>query len=226
MEVVTMKILITGTSKGIGLALAKRYLELGHEVYGLDLLESSINSKNYHHFVIDVSKKKQLPEIDDIEVLINNAGLQNSKDDIDNNLKSAIYVTEKYGFGPSIKSILFNASASSRSGFEFPEYVASKAGMVGYMKNVASRLAEFGVTVNSISLGGVITESNRPVMEDETAWEEIMKATPMNKWMTESEVCDWVYFLTMVNKSMSGQDILIDNGEYNLNSTFVWPNTK
>ena len=218
-----MRVLITGTSKGIGLALAKRYLEQGHEVFGLDLLESSINDKKYHHFVVDVSKKKQLPDIDDIEILINNAGLQNSKDDIDNNLKSAIYVTEKYGFGSSIKSILFNASASSRSGFEFPEYVASKAGMVGYMKNVASRLAEFGVTVNSISLGGVITESNKPVMEDETAWEEIMKATPMNKWMTESEVCDWVYFLTMVNKSMSGQDIFIDNGEYNLNSTFVWP---
>ncbi len=221
-----MRILITGTSKGIGLALAKRYLEQGHEVFGLDLLESSINDKKYHHFVVDVSKKKQLPEIEDVEILINNAGLQNSKDDIDNNLKSAIYVTEKYGFGSSIKSILFNASASSRSGFEFPEYVASKAGMVGYMKNVACRLAEFGVTVNSISLGGVITESNKPVMEDETSWEEIMKATPMNKWMTESEVCDWVYFLTVVNKSMSGQDILIDNGEYNLNSTFVWPNTK
>ena len=221
-----MKILITGTSKGIGLALAKRYLEQGHEVFGLDLLESSINDKKYHHFVVDASKKKQLPDIEGIEVLINNAGLQNCKDDIDNNLKSAIYVTEKYGFNPLIKSILFNASASARSGFEFPEYVASKAGMVGYMKNVASRLAEFGVTVNSISLGGVITESNKPVMEDETAWEEIMKATPMGKWMTENEVCDWVYFLTMVNKSMSGQDILIDNGEYNLNSTFVWPNTK
>ncbi len=221
-----MRILITGTSKGIGLALAKRYLEQGHEVFGLDLLESSINDKKYHHFVVDVSKKKQLPEIEDVEILINNAGLQNSKDDIDNNLKSAIYVTEKYGFGSSIKSILFNASASSRSGFEFPEYVASKAGMVGYMKNVASRLAEFGVTVNSISLGGVITESNVPVMENKEAWEEIMKATPMKKWMSESEVCDWVYFLTIVNKSMSGQDILIDNGEYNLNSTFVWPNTK
>ncbi len=218
-----MKILITGTSKGIGLALAKRYLDNGHEVYGLDLLESSINHKNYHHYKVDVSKKKQLPEIDGIEILINNAGLQNSKDDIDNNLKSAIFVTEKYGFNPNIKSILFNASASSGSGFEFPEYVASKAGMVGYMKNVASRLAEFGVTVNSISLGGVITESNAPVMENKEAWEEIMKATPMKKWMSESEVCDWVYFLTMVNESMSGQDILIDNGEYNLNSTFVWP---
>lgn len=221
-----MKILITGTSKGIGLALAKRYLDNGHQVYGLDLLESSINHKNYHHYIVDVSKKKQLPDINDVEILINNAGLQNSKDDIDNNLKSAIFVTEKYGFNSNIKSILFNASASSRSGFEFPEYVASKAGMVGYMKNVASRLAEFGVTVNSISLGGVITESNGPVIENKEAWEEIMKATPMKKWMSESEVCDWVYFLTIVNKSMSGQDILIDNGEYNLNSTFVWPNTK
>ena len=221
-----MKILITGTSKGIGLALAKRYLDNGHQVYGLDLLESSINHKNYHHYIVDVSKKKQLPDINDVEILINNAGLQNSKDDIDNNLKSAIFVTEKYGFNSNIKSILFNASASSRSGFEFPEYVASKAGMVGYMKNVASRLAEFGVTVNSISLGGVITESNGPVIENKEAWEEIMKATPMKKWMSEIEVCDWVYFLTIVNKSMSGQDILIDNGEYNLNSTFLWPNTK
>ena len=218
-----MKVLITGTSKGIGFALAKRYLELGHEVYGLDLLESSINHKNYHHYIVDVSKKKQLPNIDDIEILINNAGLQNCKDDIDNNLKSTIYVTEKYGFSSSIKSILFNASASSRSGFEFPEYVASKAGMVGYMKNVASRLAPQGVTVNSISLGGVITESNKPVMEHQESWDKIMEVTPMKKWMTESEVCDWVYFLTIVNKSMSGQDILIDNGEYNLNSTFVWP---
>ena len=218
-----MKILITGTSKGIGLALTKRYLEQGHEVYGLDLLESAIKDERYHHYNVDVSKKNKLPDIDNIEILINNAGLQNCKDDIDNNLKSAIYVTEKYGFNPSIKSILFNASASSRSGFEFPEYVASKAGMVGYMKNVASRLAPYGVTVNSISLGGVITESNKPVMDDEKSWEKIMDATPMKKWMTESEVCDWVYFLTMVNKSMSGEDVLIDNGEYNLNSTFVWP---
>ena len=91
------------------------------------------------------------------------------------------------------------------------------------MKNVASRLAPQGVTVNSISLGGVITESNKPVMEHQESWDKIMEVTPMKKWMTESEVCDWVYFLTIVNKSMSGQDILIDNGEYNLNSTFVWP---
>ena len=58
------------------------------------------------------------------------------------------------------------------------------------------------------------------------SFSKIMSATPLNKWASEEEVSEWVYFLTMVNKSMSGQDILIDNGEYNLNSTFVWPNTK
>ena len=60
-------------------------------------------------------------------------------------------------------------------------------------------------------------------MEDEQSWNQIMDATPLKKWATLSEVCDWVYFLLVTNKSMTGQDVLIDNGEYNLNSTFVWP---
>ena len=42
-----MKVLITGSSKGIGQAVAKKFLECGHEVIGIDLLPSSINHKNY-----------------------------------------------------------------------------------------------------------------------------------------------------------------------------------
>ena len=217
-----MKVLITGSSRGIGLAVANHFLSNGHEVIGFDLLPSSINHPNYTHYQLDVSKKKSLPNIEGIEIIFNNAGKQNDND-IQNNLVGSINVTEKYAFQDKIKSVLFNASASARSGFEFPEYVASKAGVVGYMKNVATRLAVFGATVNSISLGGVLTDSNAPVMEDAKSWNQIMEATPLKKWMTLNEVCDWVYFLTVVNKSLTGQDILIDNGEYNLNSTFVWP---
>ncbi len=218
-----MNVLITGSSRGIGLAVAKRFLKQGHIVYGLDLLESNIQDKNYHHYMCDVSKKETLPDIKGINILFVNAGKQNSEDDITNNLVGSINTVEKYGFNDSIKSILFNASASSRSGFEFPQYVASKAGIVGYMKHVASLLADRQVTVNSISLGGVLTESNKEVFDDEELWNQAMEATPMKKWMSEEEVADWVYFLTMVNKSMSGEDLLIDNGEYNLNNTFVWP---
>ncbi|MBP5574894.1 MAG: SDR family oxidoreductase [Bacilli bacterium] len=217
-----MKVLITGSSRGIGLAVANHFLANGHEVIGFDLLPSSINHPNYTHYQLDVSKKKSLPNIEGIEIVFNNAGKQNDND-IQNNLVGSINITEKYAFQDKIKSVLFNASASARSGFEFPEYVASKAGVVGYMKNVATRLVVFGATVNSISLGGVLTDSNAPVMEDAKSWNQIMEATPLKKWMTLNEVCDWVYFLTVVNKSLTGQDILVDNGEYNLNSTFVWP---
>ena len=217
-----MRVLVTGSSKGIGEAVAERFLKEGHEVIGFDLLPSSINNKNYTHYVCDVSKKKNLPSLEGINIIINNAGKQNDHD-IENNLIGAMNVTEKYAFQDEIKAVLFNASASAHSGFEFPEYVASKAGLLGYMKNVASRLAPLGATANSISLGGVLTDSNAPVMENAKCWNEIMDATPLKKWATLEEVCDWVYFLTMINKSASGQDVLIDNGEYNLNSTFVWP---
>lgn len=217
-----MKILITGSSSGIGLSTSKHFLSKGFDVVGIDEKPSQINNPHYQHFVSDISKD-ELPEIEGINYLFNNAGKQNSNDDIQNNLVGSIRVSKKYGYQKSMKSILFNASASARTGFEFDYYVASKAGIVGYMKHLASLLAKDGVTVNSISLGGVLTSSNKVVMEDKSSWEKIMEVTPLKKWASLDEINEWVYFLLVINKSMSGQDILIDNGEANLNNTFVWP---
>ena len=218
-----MKILISGTSKGIGFSVANYFLDKGYIVYGLDILDSTINNSNYHHYKVDIKNKDELPDIEGIEYIFHNAGSQNSLDDIDNNLKGTINVNEKYAFNKNIKSILFNASASARSGFEFPQYVASKAGLVGYMKNVACRLAKYKATVNSLSLGGVNTESNNVLIKNKKYFNKIMEVTPLKKWMELDEVNKWVYFLLIENKSMTGQDILIDNGEYNLNNTFLWP---
>lgn len=218
-----MKILITGTSSGIGLAAARKFLHSGHEVIGIDKQNSAIDDKNYTHFIADVAKKESLPDIDGIEVAFLNAGTQNSGDDIKNNLVGTINAAEKYALCSGIRSVLFNASASAVSGSEFPEYAASKAGILGYMKNLAIRLAPEGVTVNAISLGGVMTSSNAAVMNDKKLWDKIMSVTPLKKWATLDEVAEWVYFLTVINKSMSGENVLIDNGEYKLNQTFVWP---
>ena len=180
-----MKILITGSSKGIGKSTSEYFLSKGYEVIGLDKLDSSISNPHYHHYNCDISID-ELPEINDLDYIFSNAGTQNSGKDIDNNLKGAMRVIKKYSSLKSLKSILFN-------------------------------------TVNSISLGGVMTDSNNTVMNDKDSWNKIMNVTPLKKWMKLEEVNEWVYFLLVINKSMSGQDLLIDNGEYNLNNTFVWP---
>ena len=215
-----MKVLITGTAQGIGKAIADRFLAAGHTVLGIDRQGSSIHSKNYTHYVLDVREKEKLPEIDGVEILINNAGTQN-EEDIDINLKSLIYITEKYGVQKGIKSVLNIGSASAHTGAEFPEYCASKGGILSYTKNVALRVAAFGATCNSLDPGGVLTPLNECVMNDPVLWAQIMEETPLKKWATPEEIAEWAYFLTVVNTFCTGQNILVDGGE-SINYHFVW----
>ncbi len=215
-----MKILITGTSQGIGKAIATRFLADGHVVIGIDRQGSSIENASYTHFECDVRDKEKLPEIDGVDILINNAGTQNEAD-IDINLKALIYVTEKYGIQPKIKSILNIGSASGHTGAEFPEYCASKGGVLAYTKNVAMRVAKFGATCNSLDPGGVITPLNECVMNDPVLWAQVMNETPLKKWATPEEIAEWSYFLTVTNTFCTGQNILVDGGE-SINYNFVW----
>lgn len=215
-----MKVIVTGTGRGIGRAIAMKFLSSGHDVTGIDVNPSTIDDESYTHVISDISDG-ELPEIGDVEILINNAGVQDTGRDIDVNLKGTIRVTEKYAFNNGIKSVLFIASASASTGAEFPEYVASKGGVVSYMKNVALRLAGRGVTVNSLSPGGVLTPLNARVIDDGEKWSKIMALTPLRKWASAEEIAEWAYFLTVINKSMTAQDLLIDNGEA-ARAEFIW----
>ena len=216
-----MKILITGTSQGIGKAIAEHFLANGHVVHGIDRLEASISHSSYIHYICDVRDYDNLPEIEDVEVLVNNAGTQN-EDDIEINLKALIRVTEKYGLQPRIRSILNIGSASGHTGSEFPEYCASKGGVIAYTRNVALRVAAYGAICNSLDPGGVLTPLNECVTGDPALWQEIMQQTPLKRWATADEIAQWAYFLTVTNGFCTGQSIVVDGGE-SINSHFVWP---
>ncbi len=215
-----MKILVTGTSQGIGLAIAERFLKEGHTVFGIDRQPSAINHNNYTHYTVDVRNYDKLPDICDVNVLINNAGTQND-DDININLKALIHLTEKYGIQQNIRSILNIGSASGHTGSEFPEYAASKGGVIAYTKNVAMRVAVFGATCNSLDPGGVITPLNECVINDKSLWNQIMDETPLKKWATCDEIAEWAYFLTVTNAFCTGQSIVVDGGE-SINRKFIW----
>lgn len=215
-----MKVLITGTTQGIGKAIAEQFIKEGHTVIGIDRQESSIEASAYTHIQCDIRDKENLPEIDGVEILINNAGTQN-EEDIDINLKALIYITEKYAIQPSIKSVLNIGSASGHTGAEFPEYCASKGGVLAYTKNVAMRVAKYDATCNSLDPGGVLTPLNECVMSDPKLWDEIMNETPLKRWATPEEIAQWAYFLTVINTFCTGQNILVDGGE-SINYNFVW----
>ena len=214
-----MKILITGTSRGIGLACAKKYIEMGHQVIGFDKNGTDYSAPAYTHMLVDITGS--LPDIAGVEVLINNAGIQEGPDVIATNLTATIAVTEKYAFQDSIRSVVFMASSSASNGAEFPEYAASKGGVVTYMKNTALRLAKYGATSNSISAGGVYTPLNAHIIDNPDLMNKCLDETLLHRWAQAEEIAELSYFLSNVNKSMTGQDLLIDNGEQ-LKSNFIW----
>lgn len=215
-----MNIVVSGTSHGIGRAIAKRFVAEGHQVFGVDVAAARLNSPHYTHIVHDI-RGELTEEIPAPHIIINSAGTLDESEAIAVNLEGTMRFTERFVDSPVLRSVVFVASASARNGAEFSRYVASKAGVVGYMKNLALQLAPRGVTVNAVSPGGVKTSANAHILESEELYRRVLAETLLGKWAEAAEIADLVWYLTMVNRSMTGEDILIDNGEM-LKSNFIW----
>lgn len=217
-----MRVVVTGAAQGIGRAIAYEFLMHGHEVFGIDLQDGTIENSSYKHCIADVSDVHQLPDIPDVDILVNNAGSWSQNvDNIKNNLESAILCTEKYALRPGIKSVVNIVSVSAHNGAEFPRYAASKGGLLTYTKWTAQEIAKYGAVCNSVSPGGVITPSNNHIIQSEELYKKVCDETLLGKWANPEEIAEWVYFMAAVNRSATAQDIVIDNGEM-AKFNFVW----
>lgn len=215
--------LITGTSCGVGRAAAIKFLDQGCEVYGLDVKQSTIVHKNYHHIICDVSKKEELPYIKDLEYIVNNAGIVTPQvDAIDVNLYGYINILEEYGSCPSLKSIVQIGSTASIKGYDNIRYCASQGGRDALTKWAATNFGrdERHVLVNSLNLDGIVAADPEKGIQGTSLepelyarpdlMEDIKNLSVLKKLATVEEIAEWIYFLAAVNTVMTGQILSID----------------
>lgn len=178
-------IVITGTSKGIGLELAKYYLQKGDMVVGCARSQNDIKDKNYRHFVLDVSDERavvdMIREINKIDILINNAGIASMNHFLTTSFESVkkVFSTNFFGtflFSREVGKIMMRqkfgrivnyttvASALRLEGEAI--YAASKSAIENLTQTLSKELAPFNITVNAIGPTPVKTDLIKAVPQD------------------------------------------------------------
>ena len=242
--------IVTGAAQGIGLACASRFVQEGANVMLADINQAAGAaaagqlgpSAAFCH--ADVSVKAEVDALIDatlaafgrIDILVNNAGITHAadfldltEDDFDRviriNLKSmflcgqaAARIMARQGSGSIINMSSVNAILAIPN--QVP-YVVSKGGINQLTKVMAVGLAQYGVRVNAIGPGTIMTElAKQAVLSSEEARRKILSRTPLGRCGEPEEIASIAAFLAGDDSSyMSGQTIYADGARLALNYT-------
>ncbi len=207
-----MKVLITGSSRGIGKEISKYFYERNHILY--------CPTRNE----LDLSKNVKLKETD-FDIIINNAGINpiSKLEDSYENLETVFntnfissyqivnqcihhMIKNKYGRVINIGSIWIDIAKEGRFC-----YSISKNSLHCLSKFITVEYSKYNILSNTISPGFIDTELTRKNNNNEEI-ETLKSKIPCNRLGLPEEIAKLVYQLSVENSYISGQNIIIDGG--------------
>jgi 3-oxoacyl-[acyl-carrier protein] reductase len=219
--------LVTGTAHGIGAAIARSLADHGATVHPVDL------------DTVDVSDAAQVQALVErigvVDILVNNAGgvvgqvgkpLEEVTDDewravVDANLTSTFVCTravapgmKRAGYGRIVNISSGAGRSVSLTGIQ--AYASAKAGQIGFTRQTAHELGRFGITVNTIAPGFVLSNPTS-IAQWESYGEEgqrtLLEAIATRRLGVPEDIANGVLFLVAEEASwLTGQTISIDGG--------------
>ncbi len=246
--------IVTGAARGIGLAIATRFVAEGARVMLSDINEqdgaaaAKALGANARFAACDVGDTRDANKLVEetvkafggVDILVNNAGIIHTADFLDIqeadfdrvmrvNLKGVFLVGQaaarrmveqvKAGSKPGAIVNMSSTSAVVVIANQVP-YAASK-GAVGQLTRVmALGLAPYGIRVNAIGPGSIMTEILKGIATDREAKRRILSRTPLGRVGEPEEVAAVAAFLASDDASyMTGETIFVDGGRLALNYT-------
>jgi len=235
------KVLVTGGTKGIGLAIAHEMLELGAEVLvvarNTDVLEGKLKHPNrWFRLSGDITDKEFRTQLlkkveanwNKLDVLVNNVGTNIRKPFVDYsedeyrklfeiNLFSVIDLTQR-AF-PLLKnagraSVINIASVAGSVDVQSgPPYGMTKAAIIQLTRHLAAEWAPHQIRVNTVSPWYIETPLTEAVLKNPERLEKIVARTPMGRVGQPHEVASLAAYLAMDQASyITGQNIAVDGG--------------